>query len=136
MEKERIDNKLTEAQFKIELDRLIDEHPLQNNMISKLYGAVERLKQEIKEIKQVNRLKNTEDNSIIATIQNTYQLEDYEFKGKILTVFLLEFKEYTDRLYLHRIKGNLEGLTEGSKVIFKVDGDKVKDLKVIKNIIS
>jgi hypothetical protein len=84
---------------------------------------------------QTKTLGQNLDNPIIVTIKNVYQLEDYEYKDKVLTVYLIEFDEFIDKLYLHRIKGNLDGLSSGSKVIFKVDGDRIKDFRPVKNII-
>lgn len=76
------------------------------------------------------------DKPIVATIKSVYQLEDYEYKDKVLTIYLMEFDEFIDKLYLHRTKGNMDGLLPGAKATFKVEGDKLKDFKPIKNIIT
>jgi hypothetical protein len=109
-------------------EKAIDDLVLQNTIMqAKVKNISEKL----------NQYKNKDlnlDNPIVATIKSVYQLEDYEYKEKILTVYMIEFDEFIDKLYLHRSKGNLDGLQQGSKATFKIEGDRIKDFKSIKNI--
>lgn len=98
-----------------------------------LFKELGKLTNALNEVKTLNQ---NLDNPIIATIKNVYQLEDYDYKDKVLTVYLVEFDEFIDKLYLHRIKGNLDGLFSGAKATFKIDGDRIKDFRSIKNTIN
>lgn len=108
--------------------RYEDEIATLNSACKMLFEKLDKLENKSKTLEQ------NLDNPFIATIKNVYQLEDYEYKDKVLTVYLMEFDEFIDKLYLHRIKGNLDGLSSGSKAIFKVDGDRIKDFRAVKNI--
>ena len=105
-------------------------------VIEQLKADVVRLNAEVKKLENTQFDPISSNNQIIATIKNVYQLEDYPYKDKILTVYMLEFDEFVDKLYLHRIQGNVDGLYSGAKATFKLDGDKIRDFKQIRSIIS
>ena len=131
---------ITEEKVSVEVlvDMIIKDLILQREKVKDLSADNMALATKLAKLEErVNKLNSVriyDDNSIIATIKNVYQLDDYPYKDKILTVYMIDFEEFTERLYLHRVKDNFDGLQSGCKATFKVEGDRIKDFKSIKNI--
>lgn len=101
-------------------------------------GKLEYLSDKIEYLeKQMNLPKVEEiDEPIIATLKTIYRLESYNAGGKDIYVHCVELNEYTNKLFWHMQKKTMDQISIGTKILFKLDGDRIKDAKIINEQIN
>ena len=70
---------------------------------------------------------------IIGNVKFVYYIKEYEYKGKILEQFLITLED-DSKFYMDKIKGTQPKVEDGDTISYKIDGDKLREVRVLYDV--
>lgn len=69
----------------------------------------------------------------ISMVKYLYFIKEYEYKGRTYDQFLVTLED-DSKYYVDKIKGSQPKIEEGDAISYKIDGDKLREVRVLYNV--
>lgn len=106
-----------------------------------LEQEVKRLESLIHEVSEtfLNQQTNNQTNPVgindihIGSVKYIYYIKEYQYKGSTYEQFLITLSDDT-KFYMDKFKGSQPKVEDGDTISYKIDGDKLREVRVLYNV--